>query len=86
VIEASLYGTAGGITFRNEHGSFYDFSAHVFHGTAHEALAAPPDDWGGRSAVAWVQQLAQSSGFDTNAVHLLEVARVMDLIYDSTAK
>ena len=83
VIEASLYGSAGGITFRNEHGSFYDFSTHVFHGTAREQLVAPPDDWGGRSAVAWVQQLTQGRNFDRSSLELLPVARAIDLIYDS---
>ena len=42
VIAASFYGTAGGAELRNVDGSFYDFVAERFRGTARETLAAPP--------------------------------------------
>jgi hypothetical protein len=41
----------------------------------------PPDEWGGRAAVAWAQQLATSPGFDPQAMQLVELAKVLDRIY-----
>lgn len=81
VIGAEFYGTEGGAAFRNVNGSFYDFTAAYFTGTARHALAAPPDGWGGRAAAYWARQLAQGGGYDTEADRLVEVARVIDRIY-----
>ena len=39
-----------GARSRNVDGSFYDFNAERYRGTARETLAAPPDAWGGRAA------------------------------------
>ena len=50
MISAAFYGTEGGAAFRNVDGSFYDFIAERYRGTARETLAAPPDEWGGRAA------------------------------------
>jgi predicted dehydrogenase len=82
VIEASFHGTRGGAAFRNVEGSFHDFVAERFDGTRTTRLAAPPDDWGGRAAVAWACALAQGrGGFDAEAEHFVEVAGVLDAIY-----
>jgi len=81
VIEASLYGTQGGSGLLNIGGSFYDFEAKRFAGTANETLVSPPDDWGGRAAAAWAEQLAQSHRFDPAAERLVDVAKVLDRIY-----
>jgi predicted dehydrogenase len=81
VIEASFYGTRGGATLRNVNGSFYDFEAALFRGTARDLLARPPDAWGGRAAEAWVQQLARSRSFDREASHLAVTAEALDRIY-----
>jgi predicted dehydrogenase len=81
VIEASLYGTQGGASLRNVNGSFYDFEARRFDGTASETLVSPPDDWGGRAAAAWAPQLADSRAFDPAAERLVDGARVLDRIY-----
>lgn len=81
VIEAVLYGRDGGIAMKNVDGSFFDFVAEHYHGTKREVLAAPPDDWGGRAAVAWAKQLATSPLFDPQAIQLVELARVIDRIY-----
>jgi predicted dehydrogenase len=81
VIEASLYGTRGGATFRNVDGSFYDFVAERFRGTARELLASPPDLWGGRAAIAWAERLAMGHRYDSEAEHLLQVAGAVDAIY-----
>jgi hypothetical protein len=50
-------------------------------GTASEALAGPPDEWGGRAAVAWARRLAGDSGFDAAAENLVLVSDVLDRIY-----
>jgi predicted dehydrogenase len=82
VIESCFYGTKGGVCFRNVNGSFYDFVAERFRGTSRETLAAPPDDWGGRAAVAWARRLRQKGrGFDPAAQNLVRVAEVLDAAY-----
>ena len=42
VIAADFYGTGGGAALRNVGGSFYDFTAELFHGTSRTTLAGPP--------------------------------------------
>jgi len=81
VIEASFYGTKGGAALRNVNGSFYDFTAELFRGTARERLASPPDAWGGRAAVDWASRLASGSRFDPECERLVDVARALDRIY-----
>jgi predicted dehydrogenase len=80
-IAAAFYGRAGGAALRNVEGSFYDFTAERFAGTSREKLAAPPDAWGGRAAVAWARRLGEDPGFDPDASRLIDVARVLDAIY-----
>jgi predicted dehydrogenase len=81
VIEAAWYGTDGGLAMKNVDGSFHDFVAEHYRGTATERLAAPPDEWGGRAAIAWTEQLARGAGFDPEAERLVDVATVLDAIY-----
>jgi len=81
VIAADFYGTEGGAALRNVNGSFYDFTAERFRGTARETLASPPDPWGGRAAADWAWRLAAGERFDTAAERLVEVAAVLDRIY-----
>ncbi len=81
VISAAFYGTGGGAELANVDGSFYDFAAHRFTGTARETLCAPPDAWGGRAAADWARRLAAGERFDPQAERLVEVAAVMDRIY-----
>ena len=81
VIAAEFQGTAGGAALRNENGSFYDFTAERFRGTARETLASPPDDWGGRAAADWAARLAAGARFDPSAAELVTVAEVLDRIY-----
>ncbi|WP_342642151.1 Gfo/Idh/MocA family protein [Rhodoligotrophos ferricapiens] len=80
-ISAAFYGTQGGAALRNVDGSFYDFIAERYSGTARECLASPPDAWGGRAAVDWAMQLAKSPRFDPTAERLLQVSEVLDRIY-----
>ena len=81
VIRAAFYGTEGGVALQNVGGSFYDFVAERFRGTARESLASPPDEWGGRAAVDWATRLAAGEHFDPAAEHLVEVAAILDRIY-----
>jgi len=81
VISAELYGPHGGLAFRNVNGSFYDFSAERMRGTQREPLVAPPDEWGGRAAVAFAENVAKSTRFDASADELVEVAEVLDRIF-----
>lgn len=81
VIEAAFYGTRGGAALRNVGGSFYDFTAHRFHGTAAHPLADPPDAWGARAAANWAERIAASPRFDPAADEFIRVAEVLDRIY-----
>ena len=81
IISAAFYGEGGGAEMRNVGGSFYDFTAERYRGTAREALSTPPDDWGGRAAADWARRLAAGERFDPAADRLLEVAEVLDRIY-----
>jgi predicted dehydrogenase len=81
VISAAFYGTEGGAALRNVDGSFYDFVAERYRGTARETLSAPPDAWGGAAAADWAQRLAAGERFDPQAERLVEVARALDGIY-----
>lgn len=81
VIESTFFGTRGGARFRNINGSFYDFTAERFTGTSRETLSVPPEDWGGRAALAWVEQLKQSGRFVATTEHLLLTAAALDAAY-----
>ena len=81
MIEAAFFGTGGGATFRNVNGSFYDFVAERYHGTAREVLVEPPDAWGGRAAMAWAQQLARDPSYDPDIETVIDVAAALDRIY-----
>lgn len=82
VIQASFFGTRGGAALNNVDGSFYDFTAQQFHGTSRETLSGPPEDWGGRAVIDWAQQLATGNGFDPAAERLIELAVLIDTIYE----
>lgn len=81
LISASFHGTRGGALWRNINGSFYDFRAERYDGTAVETLSIPPDLWGGRAAVDWLRRLAAGEGFDPEIERVCDVAAVLDAIY-----
>ncbi len=81
IISAAFYGSGGGAALHNVNGSFYDFSAERYLGTARETLSSPPDEWGGRAAADWAVRLGRGERFDPAAERLIEVARVLDRIY-----
>jgi predicted dehydrogenase len=81
IIRTAVYGTSGGVALENVGGSFYDFVGERYTGTKRERFASPPDDWGGRAATAWVEQLARDGSFDHSADRYVELSRVLDAIY-----
>lgn len=82
VIEARFYGTNGGAAVKNINGSFYDFTAEKYNGTQKETLISPPDDWGGRAGVAWVEKLISGFGYDARTANeLVKTAELIDRIY-----
>jgi predicted dehydrogenase len=82
-IKAAFYGTRGGAALENIEGSFYNFSAALLRGNSREPIATCADGWGGRAAVAWTNALAAGSRFDPGAERYVEVASVLDRIYQS---
>ena len=81
MISAAFYGTEGGAALRNVDGSFFDFIAERYQGTARETLATPPDAWGGRAAADWAARLAAGERFAPAAERLVDVAEALDQIY-----
>lgn len=81
VIEASFYGTRGGVSVRNVNGSFYDFVTDHLVGTSSRRMVDPPDAWGGRAAVEWARRLRTSRGFDDGIQSVVRTAEVLDEIY-----
>lgn len=82
VIEAAFYGTQGAAALTNVDGSFVDFKAEHYQGRECHLLAQPPEEWGGRAVLAWTRQLAFDPRFDPQATRLVEVAKVLDAIYE----
>lgn len=85
VLEIAFHGTDGGASMRNVDGSFHDFVAERYRGTSRETLASPPDEWGGRAAVAWAQQLAAGVRFVPESEQHVAVASVLDRLYGRRA-
>ena len=81
IISADFHGRHGGASFRNVGGSFYDFVADRFEGTASQRLVEPPDPWGARAAADWARRMADGQGFDASIEEALNVARLVDRIY-----
>ena len=81
IIGASFYGEGQGAALRNVDGSFFDFAAERYRGTATETLTSPPDDWGGRAAADWARRLAAGERFAPEAERFVDVAEVLDRIY-----
>jgi predicted dehydrogenase len=86
IISAAFYGTEGGLSFYNLNGSFYNFVAEQFRGTARTMLANLPDDWGGRAAVSWATQLADNRKFNPEVLNIIDVAATLDRIYETGRK
>ena len=83
IIAAEFFGSHGGAAFRNVNGSFYDFLAERYEGTKRIPLVSPPDNWPGRAALEWVKRLPADKHFDIRNYELIQVAEVLDAIYQS---
>jgi predicted dehydrogenase len=81
-IGAIFHGTDAAAEMRNRNGSFHDFTAELLGGRERKVLAEPPDDWGGRAAVDWLERLAAGERFASSTSGLLETARTIDRLYD----
>jgi len=81
VIRAAFYGTRGGLAVSNVNGSFYDFRAERYHGTAKEVLDDAPDAWGGRALSDWIARLGAQPNYDPAIETTQAVAAVIDAIY-----
>jgi predicted dehydrogenase len=81
VIRVALYGTEGGLAMHNVAGSFYDFRTEQLIGTSRKTLDEPPDDWGGRGALAWLNRLRDGSSYDAAVEGTEKVAEIIDIIY-----
>ncbi len=85
IIQAVFYGTKGGVAFKNIQGSFYDFTAEIYHGTKTTILTSSPDDWGGRAAIHWAEGVLYDIGFDpVTADEYIKTAKIIDRIYGRT--
>jgi predicted dehydrogenase len=83
VIECTVHGTRAAARVRNVGGSFYDFTAERLDRGRLDTLVRPPDAWGGRALRAWAGRLRDGTGFDSTAEVLVDVAAVMDAIYEA---
>lgn len=81
VIRFAIFGTEGSVAVENIGGSFYDFAAYRHDGTQTRTLIEPPDDWGGRAAIAWARRLRVDKHFDESCWEAVAVAEVVDAIY-----
>lgn len=87
VIELAVHGTGGGVALRNVGGSFFDFRVEHRRGTSTSVLAEPErfDAWGPRATVAWAHALARAPGYDPAVEDVIEVAAILDEIYERPA-
>lgn len=81
VIGATFYGTQGGLSMRNVDGSYYDFVLERFEGRSRELLVKPPDDWGGRAAASWAEQLVRDPVYDPEIEQVITVSEILDRLY-----
>jgi predicted dehydrogenase len=81
-IGISVYGSSGGAQFTNLNGSFYHFEARHLHGTSYTTFSAPPDNWSGRTAAVWAEELQQNPHYNPKAEQFVQVAQVLDSLYE----
>ena len=87
-IEISFYGTEGGASLHNVHGSFYDFASERCTRTEKETLTSVEDlewKWAGFATLDWAEKLAANKRFDPAIERLITVAEIMDDIYGHKA-
>jgi predicted dehydrogenase len=84
--ECTAWGSDGTVSVRNVGGSFYDFRTELWRGTSAEALAEPPDAWGGRAIGAWAQRLVGDCRYDPAADELEMLAEAIDGVYKEAGR
>ena len=82
LIDATFYGTRGSAQMHNVDGSFFDFTADQLIGRDRVRLVSPPDSWGARAAVEWLERLAGGARFAGSTNGLVETADVLDRLYE----
>jgi predicted dehydrogenase len=80
IIEARFSGSGGTAALRNVNGSFHDFAAEIYRGTAVQTLVTPPDEWGGRALIDWSRRLGAGVGYDPAVEQAVTVAATLDAI------
>jgi predicted dehydrogenase len=85
VIGITLMGTLGGARAHNVSGSFYDFAAERLDRGSATTVCEPPDDWGGRAAVAWARTLADDGEYQNECEELVVLSEILDDIYQAAA-
>jgi predicted dehydrogenase len=81
-IEISFFGSRGGASLKNIDGSFFDFTIERYNGTKTEAFSAGDRRWFGAAAIAWARRLQAGQRFDPECERLVDVAAVLDAIYE----
>lgn len=81
VIEMTLFGTQGALSLKNVNGSFYNFVTERYWGTHRETLQVSPEQWGGRAALRWANQLSRSTSYDSELEQTAQLAAAIDSIY-----
>ena len=82
VIEATFFGTNGALALKNIKGSFYDFEGLRYYGTKTEIVASPPDNWGGKALLDWIEKLSVNNSYNVQAEQFLRSAEIIDRIYE----
>jgi predicted dehydrogenase len=82
IIGVTLYGTAGGASFHNVNGSFYDFTLERFRGTSRETVVALQENWGMGAIAEWCGKLQVSKRYDPSIDGISRSALLLDQIYE----
>jgi predicted dehydrogenase len=79
-IRVACFGTRASAAFENVAGSFYDFQCELYRGKERVRLVDPPDAWGGRALVRFLETLGSDSSYRPDPC-LLDVASALDTLY-----
>lgn len=82
VINFTIYGTEGGLSMRNHNGSFYKFDTYHFKSCDVNTICNEEGLWSGKAITDWVKMVVCSAKFDNRAEQFIQVADVIDLIYE----
>jgi predicted dehydrogenase len=79
-IRIACFGTRASAAFENVSGSFYDFRCELYRGKERVRLVEPPDAWGGRALVRWLEGLGRDRSYRPDPCWL-DVALALDALY-----